>query len=1643
MRRQDRRERGRLGVLISALMLISALLIGVPASEPAGAQANIVFVDISRAGSANTGTSWANAYTNLSTALANAGNNTELWVAEGTYKPSASDQTASFEIPAGAVVFGGFEGDETARSQRNPSQHFTVLSGEINSGVDVDNSENIVVIDNADGARLDGVIITGGYADGANPDGGGIRVTNSTDVVIANTRVANSFASGTGGAVYIGNSTAAIISSQLDTSEAATAGALHASGGTVVMTNVLAFGNEGLNVLRFADGTEGFLTNLTVADNRETNGTVSSAFGGSASLTNSIVRDNASSSFAGPATFATFSNIEGGAAGTGNSDVDPLFEADYSLGFSSPSIDAGDTTAVPLDFFDIDDDGDTAESTPDLFRADRVSETAVDQGAIESIFCPRDIYVDQSNTSPNQTGTEWGSAFSDLQDGLALATACGDDHLAFVRVAGGTYKPTASANDQSASFVLTTRTNLIGGYAPGGSPEPDPEVHLTLLTGDILGNDGTVTELDHPNRADNSYRVVVAEGRVIDIVGLRIEGGNAIGPAAEEQVGAGIYADMSGSLEIRDVEIRRNASKEAGGGLAIFAEPGIPTGAQVVNSEILLNHSSLGGGIAVLRGTVTLINTTMRVNTADSGGGFFVSEGGIDLRNALIVQNEAEVGGAGLVTDGTVTTVTISTIADNVGRSEGGAFAGEGQPFSFEVSNSIVWANQSDGEPVFFNIEEREVTYSTVEGGEPGTGNLATDPKFVSPLSNNYRLDDTSPSIDAGLVSLLPSDIADLDADGSSFEPHSVDLDASTRVFGFAVDHGAYESTTGGSCGSGTVVFVDRSNAGLQNGESWSTAFTDLQTGLLKADSCDQIDEIRIAEGTYTPSTATLSGRQIPFEIRGGLTVTGGYPARGGATSDPMSYETILSGDLEGNDDGALGINNQTRIDNSELVVDLLVDEAAPTTVMNLTIADGHDNGIVSQSTASGIRLSTGRLIGVRVERNVARSDSSGLEARNPVGVQIVNSSITGNGDEPAIGVFTGNFLDAPGPTQYDIEIVNTAIVDNEAGSMAIDANNNTGSRPVDVTLVNSLVADNGASIDLDGVADIDVHAINSTIANNGSFFSGEITGPAINAEVVLDNSILWDTGDGFIQANAPDVSAVATSSTVSGGTIAGSFDIDPEFVDPANGDYRLLGSSDLIDLGSNALIAADTADLDGDGNTAEDVPFDLDGGPRARNSSVDIGAFETVADDLTVLKTPCVVYDSTSAIGGLSGTLVGGELRTVQVAGSLNGQGGEGPCIPDDATLALVTITAVDPQAGGNLRLSAAGVVPTGGVVNYADNGLFNSNTVAVPLSEGGAVDIFANGGPFGAGQPSTDVRLTVLAFANEDGTEQFVPITPCAAHDSRSDQGADGDWQGPFPSGAGPDPIDVVGQFPQEQGGGNATCDIPDDATGIVANVVAVKPGGDTGYLSISPVGEEHGEPLTNFTVLTPTMNNAATVVVPLEGDGQLRILVEGENDAFTETRLVILGYTTEKEAGRLVPIDACAAFDTRAEQGATGAFAGPRDGAEATSYQISGVIPTAQGGNNGGSCEVPNSATAVLLNLVAIQATGPGNLQAYATGTTPTGGVLNFNGLTPAMNNSNAVIVPLSSSGELTVNVNGGPFGVGVPLAEIRGVVLGYFD
>jgi len=76
---------------------------------------------------------------------------------------------------------------------------------------------------------------------------------------------------------------------------------------------------------------------------------------------------------------------------------------------------------------------------------------------------------------------------------------------------------------------------------------------------------------------------------------------------------------------------------------------------------------------------------------------------------------------------------------------------------TFSATNTIVWDNTTTAEAMIMGPGPILVTYSDIEGGWTGEGNLDADPLFVDPIYGDYHLDAGSPCVDKGTLIGAPT----------------------------------------------------------------------------------------------------------------------------------------------------------------------------------------------------------------------------------------------------------------------------------------------------------------------------------------------------------------------------------------------------------------------------------------------------------------------------------------------------------------------------------------------------------------------------------------------------------------------------------------------------------------------------------------------------------------------------------------------------------------------------------------------------------------------------------------------------------------------------------------------------------------------
>ncbi|MFA6618334.1 MAG: choice-of-anchor Q domain-containing protein [Candidatus Neomarinimicrobiota bacterium] len=176
-------------ILIVMAFLLSSVLMG---------QSNY-FVK-SDASSSNNGSTWANAYTSLQSALSLVSSGDKIYVAKGTYLPSnevggTGDSYKTFQLVNGVAVYGGLVGNEDMSTydldNRDFSTNQTILSGDLGSSVFVYHVIRNEGVSLGASTILDGFTISDGKAVGSGDDAHGGGMLNNYSSGYSNPNITN------------------------------------------------------------------------------------------------------------------------------------------------------------------------------------------------------------------------------------------------------------------------------------------------------------------------------------------------------------------------------------------------------------------------------------------------------------------------------------------------------------------------------------------------------------------------------------------------------------------------------------------------------------------------------------------------------------------------------------------------------------------------------------------------------------------------------------------------------------------------------------------------------------------------------------------------------------------------------------------------------------------------------------------------------------------------------------------------------------------------------------------------------------------------------------------------------------------------------------------------------------------------------------------------------------------------------------------------------------------------------------------------------------------------------------------------------------------------------------------------------------
>jgi Secretion system C-terminal sorting domain len=951
--------------------------------QPGSITQNRLYVNKNATG-ANSGESWANAFTDLQLALntqKNCPNIIQIWVAKGIYYPTTSnDRTKTFLVNNSVALYGGFAGNETLITARNLGQNNTILSGNIgNANNSNDNSYHVIVINGANNtSTIDGFIIQDGYNGFASPTdnlGAGLYQYNSISskntTYIYNCVFRNNF-SKMGAAICNDdrasddsiNQSKMFVQNCLMYNNNIPAGNFGAAIANLnnninynnisIINNTITQNRDGANYIQIYNNALSFFNvlNSIVLGPKNYN-----AISGGITVKNSNITTatgivNTPNLFANIIEDRPFVNTANPAGLDGK-----LMTSDdgFALQGCSNGINGGNNSYL------IGSDINDFTGNPR-----RYNYGIVDIGAYElqgtAAVADAVLFVNASAPAGGD-GATWATAFNSLQYALTLAASCID--VKEIWVAAGTYTP--SNTDATKSFAMVSNVKIYGGFAGTEATvaERDWVNNRSILSGEI----GTTS------LTDNCYHVI-KNTNVSNAVlnGFSIERGYAFAGGINN-FGGGIYnSGVSGNT---------------------FFE----------NLYFNLNRANGGGAIYNTTSPVKIINCVFDANGAfnfGSGGAIYNASSRAIIHNCVFNANTADAGAGAVQNISSDVDIYYSTFYKNQTSTPTKASGIENDASNVTIVNTIMWDTVGGANIVNINAGAATVSNSNIQkNGAAYTGfsNTNINPIFNDPANGNGN-DNKWFTIDDGLH--LRKCNSTLVNAGSNTTGITTDIIGAVRIQGTASAMGAYETEILPYQlypNTSNRLYVKPTGSPTNDGLAWSSALTELGEAIRIATQNTQIKEIWVAAGTYKPiydefyNACGGNAKDKTFLIPNGVKLYGGFAGTENniIQTNPTANPTILSGDI-----GV--VNNQ--LDNVYHVVSIN-NPSAVTELNGFTVTKGQGEFTGNNINFLNLGLSTWQANGAGVFINQGGAN-----------VKITNCNITFNEGDPNTlggGIFSNN----------------------------------------------------------------------------------------------------------------------------------------------------------------------------------------------------------------------------------------------------------------------------------------------------------------------------------------------------------------------------------------------------------------------------------------------------------------------------------------------------------------------------------------------------------------------------------------------------------------------------------------------------------
>lgn len=255
--------------------------------------------------------------------------------------------------------------------------------------------------------------------------------------------------------------------------------------------------------------------------------------------------------------------------------------------------------------------------------------------------------------------------------------------------------------------------------------------------------------------------------------------------------------------------------------------------------------------------------------------------------------------------------------------------------------------------------------------------NYAGEPLDVElPMSNGSSIVSGTLFSDISGKGLIPYNVTD--------ENNLIRLAIPARSYGIWISE-----DNNSTCPTAGRIYVDKNATGLNNGTTWTDAYTSLEAAVYQTQICTDIDEVWVKEGTYNVNYR--NSREESLIFTSGVTVRGGFPSAGNPTIadyDPVAHPTIISGDI--------GLMNDNS-DNSYNIIKVISPELVSIYGLTLTDANANGNTSATQSAAGLLNEGVLHLEDCTIEDNTAVLDGSAMILGFGSTAQLVNNNMLNN----------------------------------------------------------------------------------------------------------------------------------------------------------------------------------------------------------------------------------------------------------------------------------------------------------------------------------------------------------------------------------------------------------------------------------------------------------------------------------------------------------------------------------------------------------------------------------------------------------------------------------------------------------------------